>query len=140
LGCSSQISVLSWLGTADVKQLLTESDVFVLPSHAEGMAMSLVEAMSWGLAVVTTSVRGAGEFLEQGRNSILVDPGNVQEISDAISMLACDPELRLRLGDAARETISRFSVDKYIEVLSDLFEEVASDSPRRISGESVLTE
>ncbi len=46
--------------------------------------MALVEAMSWGLPVVTTGVGGAGEFLVQGRNCMLVTPGDVQGISNAI--------------------------------------------------------
>jgi glycosyltransferase involved in cell wall biosynthesis len=129
LGCSSQMTVSGWVGAAKVDQLLAESDIFMLPSHAEGMAMSLVEAMSWGLAVVTSSVGGAGEFLEHRRNSILVDPGDIQGISSAICELACDSALRLRLGLAARETISRFSIDTYIVTLSELYEELATKLP-----------
>ena len=101
--------------------------------------MSLVEAMSWGLAVVSTGVGGAGEFLEQRRNSILVDPGDVQGISSAICELARDPALRLRLGFAARETVSRFSIDSYIVTLSELYEELATKLPgNRRAGLSAL--
>jgi glycosyltransferase involved in cell wall biosynthesis len=89
------------------------------------MAMALVEAMSWGLPVVTTSVGGAGEFLEQGRNCLLVTPGDVIGIREAITNLARDPQYRLQLGLAARETISRFSIDAYISTLSGVYEELA---------------
>ena len=87
--------------------------------------MSLVEAMSWGLPVVTTSVGGAGEFLEHGRNCLLVAPGDVGGIRDAIADLARDPEYRLQLGLAARDTMSRFSIDTYISTLSAVYEELA---------------
>jgi glycosyltransferase involved in cell wall biosynthesis len=129
LGCANQVSVTGWVGTAEVARLLAESDVLLLPSRAEGMAMALVEGMSWGLPVVTTSVGGAGEFLEQGANSILVAPGDVQGISDAISQLARDPALRQQLGCAARETISRFSIDKYIFSLYGIYEDLAGRLP-----------
>jgi len=129
LGCSDLVTTSSWVGVAKVHQLLAESDIFMLPSHAEGMAMSLVEAMSWGLAVVTTGVGGAGEFLEHRRNSMLVKPGDVQEISEAISELACDPELRLRLGLAGRETISRFGIETYVVKLSGLYEALGTTTP-----------
>ena len=135
LGCSSQMSVLGWVEVEEVDRLLAESDVLVLPSHAEGLAAALVQAMSWGLAVVTTDVGGAGEFLEHGRNSILVKAGDVRGISNAIRELAVNPALRLRLGLAARDTMSRFSIDTYIVTLTELYEELASGSPRR-RGES----
>jgi glycosyltransferase involved in cell wall biosynthesis len=129
LGCAKRVSILGWIGKADVEKSLVDSDVLVLPSYAEGMAMALVEAMSWGLPVVTTSVGGAGEFLEQGRNCLLVSPGDVGGIRDAIANLARDPELRLQLGLAARDTISRFSIDTYISTLTALYEELAGSQP-----------
>jgi glycosyltransferase involved in cell wall biosynthesis len=125
LGCAKRVAIPGWIGKAAVERLLADSDVLVLPSHAEGMAMALVEAMSWGLPVVTTGVGGASEFLEQGRNCLLVSPGDVDGIRDAIANLARNPEFRLQLGLAARETISRFSIDTYISTLSALYEELA---------------
>ncbi len=127
LGCAKRVAIPGWVGKASVEKLLIDSDMLVLPSYAEGMAMALVEAMSWGLPVVTTSVGGAGEFLERGRNCLLVTPGDVGGIRDAIANLARDPEYRLQLGLAARDTISRFSIDTYISTLSALYEELAGN-------------
>ena len=129
LGCSKQVTIPGWIGPATVEKLLVESDVLLLPSYAEGMAMALIEAMSWGLPVVTTSVGGAGEFLEQGQNCMLVTPGDIQGISDAISELARDRAFRQRMGCAARETISRFGIDNYVLTLSGVYEELASGLP-----------
>jgi glycosyltransferase involved in cell wall biosynthesis len=133
LGCLDQVSIPGWIGTNEVERLLVESDVLVLPSYAEGMAMALVEGMSWGLPVITTGVGGAGEFLEQGRNCILVTPGDVHGISDAIAQLAGNPAHRQYLGDAARETISRFSLDNYIVTLGEVYEELAGRLPAKQS-------
>jgi glycosyltransferase involved in cell wall biosynthesis len=77
LGCSSQTRLLGWVGANEVADRLRQSDVLILPSHAEGMAMAVIEGMSWALAVVTTHAGGAQEFLEDGRNSLLVEPGDV---------------------------------------------------------------
>jgi glycosyltransferase involved in cell wall biosynthesis len=129
LGCSNQVSIPGWVGTTEVDRLLEESDVLLLPSYAEGMSMALVEAMSWGLSVVTTNAGGAGEFLDQGRNCILVAPGDVQGIGRALFDLARDPALRQNLGRAARETISRFSIANYMYVLSGVYEELAAGLP-----------
>jgi glycosyltransferase involved in cell wall biosynthesis len=125
LGCLDRVSIPGWVGKAEVERLLVESDVLVLPSYAEGMAMALVEAMSWGLSVVATSVGGAAEFLEQGANCLLVTPGDVCGITAAISALARDSAFRLQLGHAARETISRFSIDSYVCTLTGVYEELA---------------
>jgi glycosyltransferase involved in cell wall biosynthesis len=126
LGCLDRVSIPGWVGKAEVERLLVESDVLVLPSYAEGMAMALVEAMSWGLPVVTTSVGGAAEFLEQGSNCLLVTPGDVSGITTAISELARDSAYRLQLGNAARQTISRFSIDTYVCTLAGVYEELAA--------------
>jgi glycosyltransferase involved in cell wall biosynthesis len=135
LGCSDRVSITGWIGTAEVERLLVESDVLMLPSYAEGMAMALIEGMSWGLPVVTTGVGGASEFLEEGRNCILVTPGDLPGISEAISELAGDPAFRYRMGCAARETISRFSLDNYIVILNEVYEELARRLP---SSQSVV--
>jgi glycosyltransferase involved in cell wall biosynthesis len=127
LGCAKRVAMPGWVGKGAVERLLVDSDVLVLPSYAEGMAMTLVEAMSWGLPVVTTSVGGAGEFLEQGRNCLLVTPGDVGGIRDAIASLEGDPDYRLQLGLAGRVTISRFNIDTYISTLSALYEELAGN-------------
>ena len=125
LGCSAHISLPGWVGADEVDLLLEQSDVLVLPSHAEGMAMALIEGMSWGLAVITTVAGGAGEFLKDGCNSLLVAAGDVPGISIAISELAQDPALRSRLGRAARETISVFGIETYIVRLSAVYEQLA---------------
>lgn len=129
LGCSEQTAVLGWVGTEEVVQLLARSDVLLLPSREEGLALTLVEAMSWGLAVVTTSVGGAGEFLESGHNCILVVPGDVPAIASAICELARSPGLRLRLGVEARRTAKRFSLESCLAKLATLYEELAGDLP-----------
>lgn len=125
-GCSGQVAIRGWVGPKEVEALLRDSDVLLLPSRAEGMSMALIEAMSWALAVVTTNAGGAQEFLEQGYNSILVAPGDVEAIGRAISLLYRDPETRVALGAAARETISQFSIERYMTRLMKLYEDLAA--------------
>ena len=100
--CSERVALRGWVSAKEVQALLRDSDVLVLPSHAEGMSMALIEAMSWALAVVTTNAGGAQAFLDHGRNSILVVPGDVEGISRAIFELYRDPHKRVALGVAAR--------------------------------------
>ena len=134
LGCSLQTSVLGWVEGAETERLLKEADIFLLPSHGEGMSMALLEAMAWGLAVVTTASGGSDEFLLSGHNCILTKPGDVQDLARAMGALAEDPKLRARLGTQALKTAWGFNVNSYVEKLASLYEELAMTSrePSRI--------
>ena len=90
---------------SDVVNLLRSSDVFVLPSLAEGFSLSIIEALAAGLPVVATRVGGAAEIIDEGRNGFLVPPADAPALSrgrDPRSRLA--PEERAGLRRAARET------------------------------------
>ena len=124
LRCDS-VSVPGWTGPTEVNRLLEESDIFVLASHGEGLSGALVEALAWGLAVITTAAGGTDEFLTTGQNALLVRPGNVEDIRDALAALITNEEFRLRLGQEARKTAEAFDVDVYIARLVKLYEDVA---------------
>lgn len=126
LGCTDFSTVLDWISGDRVDQLLAQADALFLPSRAEGMSMSLLEGLAWGLAVVTTTVGGAGEFLLEDQNCIIVEPGDVHGISSAMVMLVESRDLRCRLGREARSTAKRFGVDEYVKRLADLYRELAT--------------
>ena len=87
----------------DVAAILAASDIFVLPSHFEGLPMSVIEAMLCGLPVVATDIRGPREQVVDGTTGFLVPPGRVPELAAALSLLAGDAGLRTRLGIASLE-------------------------------------
>ena len=94
---------LRLLGTrTDIPAILAASDVFVLPSHFEGLPMSIVEAMLCGLPVVSTDIRGPREQVIDGQTGLLVQPFQVQPLAEALQRLVADAGLRARMGDAAR--------------------------------------
>ncbi len=87
---------------ADVASLMAAADIFVLPSHFEGLPMSVIEAMLCGLPVISTAIRGPGEQVVDGVTGFLVAPRSVQPLADALRMLVADAVLRRRLGQAGR--------------------------------------
>lgn len=114
LGLSSKMQFLGWVGEDRVKALCADADVVVLPSHAEGLAMSVLEGLSHGLAVVTTPVGAHLEVIENEITGLLVPPGDVAALSGALGRLVSDPQLRQRLGRAARQRfLDAFDVRKY---------------------------
>lgn len=83
------------------------SDIYILQSFNEGLPIGLLEAMSYGLACITTPVGGIPDVIEHNNNGFLIEPGNANALADAIRLLADDNELRHRLGRNARKTIEQ---------------------------------
>jgi glycosyltransferase involved in cell wall biosynthesis len=105
----------------DVARLLAASDVFALPSHFEGLPMSVVEAMLTGLPVIATDVRGPREQVVEGETGLLVPPFEVPPLADALRRLAADPVLRARMGAAGRaRALERYTEAKVMARTLDL--------------------
>ncbi len=105
----------------DVLRLLAGSDIFVLPSHHEGMPVTLMEATSIGLAIVATKVGGVPGILTDHESALLVAPGRPELMADAIARLAADPELRCKLGTAAQTLSTRFDVAAAGHQIEDIY-------------------
>ena len=86
----------------DVPAVLAAADIFALPSHFEGLPMSVIEAMLTGLPVVATSIRGPREQVLPGRTGLLVPPFTAEPLAEALRQLADDAGLRARMGEAGR--------------------------------------
>jgi glycosyltransferase involved in cell wall biosynthesis len=86
----------------DVARILAAADIFCLPSHFEGLPMSVIEAMLTGLPVVATDIRGPREQVRNGETGYLVPACSVAPLAEALSRLAGDPALRARMGTAGR--------------------------------------
>lgn len=104
-----------------IRELLQEHDVFILPSLEEGLAVSLCEAMATGIAVVATAEAGAEELLTDGVDGLLIPPANSNAIQDALQQLGDDPDLRVRLGHAARAAAERHNWARYARRLAELY-------------------
>ena len=85
----------------DVPDVLAAADIFALPSHFEGLPMSVIEAMLTGLPVIATTIRGPREQVVNGTTGILVPPSTVQPLVAALKALV-DPILRQNMGEAGR--------------------------------------
>jgi glycosyltransferase involved in cell wall biosynthesis len=87
---------------ADVADVLAAADIFTLPSHFEGLPMSVIEAMLTGLPVVATAIRGPREQVADRETGFLVPPATVAPLAAALARLVADPALRARMGAAGR--------------------------------------
>lgn len=99
----------------DVARVLAAADVFALPSHFEGLPMSVIEAMLTGLPVVATDIRGPREQVVDGATGLLVPPAEAEPLAGALTRLAKDPALRATMGAAGRaRALDRFDEAKVL--------------------------
>lgn len=92
----------------DVPDLLGASDCFILPSLWEGLSMALVEAMASGLPVIATEVSGTNQVMVDGETGLLVPPGDVARLAEAMLALLADPERARAMGEAARRRVEEY--------------------------------
>lgn len=98
-----------------VRDWLSCADIFVMPSHFEGLSVALLEAMAAGLPVVATKVGGNQEIVAQGRSGVLVPPDDTEALAQAIIDLHGNTPLRIEMKHFAYRRVSEeFSMDKMI--------------------------
>jgi glycosyltransferase involved in cell wall biosynthesis len=132
-----------WLSPRRREELLARASVFVLPSHAEGVPMSLLEAMAAGCPVIATDVGGIPDVITHGVNGLLVPVGDRDALALALHRLLVDRDLAAELGCAARETIRRrFTTEHAIERLDQIYSGlgVRRGPPRRSQAAAKLQE
>jgi glycosyltransferase involved in cell wall biosynthesis len=112
-----------WLGyRSDARRLLAAFDIFVLPSLFEGLSIALIEAMDAGLPIVTTRVGGNPELIMHGQTGLLVEPGEVEELTRAIRILLTDPGASRRMGTAAQVRMrTEFTTTRMAKKYADLY-------------------
>jgi glycosyltransferase involved in cell wall biosynthesis len=130
-GLEACVELRGWIGPLERDQLLASAHAFVLPSYVEGLPMSLLEAMAWGLAPISTPVGSIPEYVRDGVNGWLVRPGAIAELARAIERIVTDDARCARMGELARATVEPLSVQRYAQQIQDLYRSVA------VGGESV---
>ncbi len=99
----------------DVPALMAAADIFALPSHFEGLPMSVIEAMLCGLPVVATAIKGPREQVLDGETGLLVPPMQAAPLAAALRRLAADAALRGRMGAAGRlRALDRYDEAKVV--------------------------
>ena len=131
IGISEKVEFLGWINKEQKLDLLARTDVVVLPSYAEGLPMSILEAMSVGLPVITTPVGAVEDAITHNEHGLLVNPGNVAQISSALSELAQSLDKRTQLGEAAKvKFLKCFKDDVVAKTLSDYYQQLITKAEK----------
>jgi glycosyltransferase involved in cell wall biosynthesis len=123
LGIGDRVSVPGWVSDAEHETVIGNADIFVLPSFNENLPLSLVEAFAHGVAVVCTPVGAVPDVVKNERTGLLVEPNDIDGLTEAIRRLLHDPDLRRRLGANARaEHAARLEIGSYLERLATIWQ------------------
>ena len=102
--------------------LYAAADAFVMPSLAEGFGFANVEAMSHALPVISSDLGPIAETISHGESGLVVPPGDVGAVSDAMARLAAEPPWARRLGRAGREAfLHRYTIERFRAQLGDFY-------------------
>ncbi|MBQ6719165.1 MAG: glycosyltransferase family 4 protein [Oscillospiraceae bacterium] len=121
LGVSEHVVFLGY--RQDVPDLLRCSDLFAFMSFREGLPVALMEAMSSGLAVICSRIRGNTDLIDDGAQGMIVD-NTPQAVAEGILKLYRDPELRRRYGVAAAEKVKLFDAENVHRIMKEIYTSV----------------
>jgi sugar transferase (PEP-CTERM/EpsH1 system associated) len=130
---AADVADLAWLPgeRSDVPEVMRGLDCFALPSLAEGISNTILEAMASGLPVLATRVGANAELVSHGRSGLVVEAGEVESLAAGMVALATDPDAAHRMGAAGRRIVQeRFSLQAMVSAYETVYERVLGREPR----------
>lgn len=122
LKLSHRIGHVGWCSKQELQELYEKTGIYVLPSYHEGLPMALLEAMSYGIPCISCCIDAIPEVLETDTNGILIHPGNIEELQNAILKLINNDIIRRNMSKQAYHTVcSQFSISEKIIQLENLY-------------------
>ncbi len=121
LGISDLINYHGFVAGEEKCRLFSMCNVFILPSYFEGLPISILEAMAYGLPIIATQVGAIPELVTTGKNGILITPGHIDEIGLAIKQLLNNPDMRQDMGEVSKHKSLNFLPEHIEKELTDLY-------------------
>lgn len=125
IGIADNVSFLGWIRDTEKEEYLKKCSTFVLPSYHEGMPMSVLESMSYGLATISTNAGGIPQIISQGIDGYRVEAGDLKELETTLVRVLISSNEKRILGQAARKKIvEKFNAERNIDLLCTLYQKV----------------
>jgi glycosyltransferase involved in cell wall biosynthesis len=112
----------------DVSVILPQVDIFVHPTYGEGFGLVLLEAMYYGLPIVSTKTMSIPEIVIDGETGILVPPGDKRSVARGILKLIRFPKLAKKMGKAGKERVRLFSLEQMVKSTEALYREIIDEA------------
>jgi glycosyltransferase involved in cell wall biosynthesis len=125
LNLTQCVDVPGWVDPVTAKLKLRAADCFVMPSYHEGLPVAILEAAAYGLAIITTPVGGIPDVIQHGQTGLVVQPGAVSELAQAMEYMIHSDVDRTRLGNAARDFVGKHcAAEKIVEDIFNVYRSV----------------
>lgn len=123
LGLEKAVIFTGKLPPTNLPEYYQAADIFVLPSYTEGLPLSILEAMSCGLPIITTNVGGIPEVVENGKNGFIIDPGDADKLKEKLEKITVDENLRDKFSEESTKIIatSPMNSEDKINILIELY-------------------
>ena len=119
----NRVTFCGWLDGEKKVDCFRSAMINVLPSYHEGLPMSILETMAYGIPNITTSIAAIPEVVSDGENGFLITPGDVESLAQKILVLSSDKNLRRNFSRKSYETISEnFAVDEHLNQILALYD------------------
>jgi len=113
-----------WVSGNQKVQLLQNSDIYILPSHNEGLPLSILEAMTFELPIISTYVGGIPEIVEDGVNGYLVKPGDTTTLYFKLKGVIENPENLKRLGTNSKNKVEPYYAKNVVPKLQNIYKQI----------------
>lgn len=124
LGLEEIVEYVGWVDNDKKARLILNAHIYILPSYSEGLPISILEAMSFGLPVISTPVGGIPEVVKSGVNGLLVNPGELPDLEAAIKFFLQNPEKIREFGRASLAEIKPYQPQSVATQLGKVYEDL----------------
>lgn len=124
-GIEKQVFFSGWIRGEEKAEYLKNSSIFVLPTYHEGMPMSVLEAMAYGLGIVTSQTGGIPYLIKDEEEGFLCQPGDEKQLESSLEKMLSSVELRRKLGmAAAKRAAQKFNIEHIVRSIIAVYREV----------------
>jgi glycosyltransferase involved in cell wall biosynthesis len=130
LELGEHVEVAGYVAYDDVPTVYRRGDLFMSPTYAEGFSNTILEAMASGLGIVSTNSVGVVDCLRDNDNALLVEPGDVASLAEAIRRMLTDEALRMRLAQRAHDEVqTQYAWPTIAQQIAGVYEQLRGSAP-----------
>jgi len=116
------IEFIGWVDGKEKENHYLGAQIFCLPSYTEGLPMSILEAASYGLSIISSNVGGITDIFKNKENALIINPQSIEELKSALELLIKDSSLRGRLSESAKKlSITKLNIDNIAKQVDNLY-------------------
>lgn len=127
LNISDNFEFKGWIDKKAKIDILENSDLFVLPSYNEGLPLSILEAISHGIPIISTNVGSIDEAVYNGQNGYLINPGDVKELSNKIVRILTIDNISEMSNCSRNIAEEKFNIEKYFQEIEEIYFQLKND-------------